>query len=105
GRPSSPPSLLVSSAQICIASSPEVPLTASPPVNGMLKPIVIGCPDGASAKTAVEADIVIATAAATAAPADLSRVLCRNIFPPEISYCEAIISAPHARPPPAPGRR
>src|SRR5215471_7438457 len=51
GRPSSPPFLLVSSAQICIASSPEVPLTASPPVSGMLNPIVIGVPAGASALT------------------------------------------------------
>jgi len=68
--------LLVSSAQICIANSPEVPLTASPPVSGMLKPIVIGCPDGPSARlTAEAADI-------TAAAATITLVNRRNMFLP-----------------------
>jgi len=65
---------LVSSAQICIASSPEVPFTASPPVSGMLKPIVIGGPGGASASAAAEAASVIA-AAATITPMSF-----RNMF-------------------------
>jgi hypothetical protein len=39
-------------------------LTASPPVSGMLKPIVIGGPDGASASaTADVASIIMAAAA------------------------------------------
>ena len=53
---------MVSSAQICIAKSPKVPLTASPPVSGMLKPIVIGVPDGASASAATDAASIIAVA-------------------------------------------
>ena len=42
GRPSSPPLALTSSSQICIASSADLPLGASPPVSAMLKPILIG---------------------------------------------------------------
>jgi hypothetical protein len=56
---------LVSSAQICIASSPEVPLTASPPVNGMLNPIVIGGPEGGSARTVPKLATKTASADAT----------------------------------------
>jgi hypothetical protein len=79
GRPSSPPFLLVSSAQICIANSPEVPLTASPPVNGMLKPIVTGVPAGASARAAPSIPTKIAMADANHC------VTFLNMFPPPIT--------------------
>ena len=76
---------LVSSAQICIASNPEVPLTASPPVSGMLNPTVIGCPDGPAARTGSGSVNKTDTAAATADNAKLHRGfirILRNIFLP-----------------------
>src|SRR6516162_1073019 len=98
GRPRSPPFLLVSSAQICIASSPEVPLTARPPVKGMLKPIVTGAPDGVSAWVPSDAVRMTATAAAMAVRADLPGVLGRNMFPLKISvFAKLHARFPHPR--------
>src|SRR5262245_57379490 len=42
GRPRRPPFLLISSFQICIASSAGLPLAESPPVSAMPRPILIG---------------------------------------------------------------
>src|SRR6516225_2893557 len=51
GRPNSPPSALVSSSQIFIASNAALPLAARPPVNPMPKPILIGSTARAGAVT------------------------------------------------------
>jgi len=75
---------LVSSAQICIASSPEVPFTASPPVSGKLKPIVIGGPDGASAGAAADAASMIVAAVA------IPSMNLRNMLPPLLGRSDSL---------------
>src|SRR5215472_18376172 len=42
GRPSSPPLALISSSQICMATSDILPLAASGPVSAIPNPILIG---------------------------------------------------------------
>src|SRR5277367_1542138 len=72
GRPSRPPLALTSSSQIFCASKADLPLAARPPVIAMLKPILIGSPDCATARSAASA--TTATAAADTAPInDLNR--------------------------------
>src|SRR4051812_35494994 len=70
GRPSSPPFALTSSAQICVASRPLLPLTASDPVSAIENPIVIGSPLGALAGVWAIAEAASSSPAASA-PATL----------------------------------
>src|SRR5271169_1414430 len=59
GRPSSPPLALMSSSQICIATSDILPLAARGPVSDILKPTLIG----SAALIGVAANSSAATAA------------------------------------------
>src|SRR5215472_10826520 len=73
GRPSSPPVALMSSSQIFIARSADLPLADSPPVSAMPKPILIGSAVRAGAATAMAASAKVkpVTQARTAPPVKL----------------------------------
>jgi hypothetical protein len=80
---------LTSSSQIFCASNADLPLAARPPVIAMLKPILIGAPDCAAARSA---------ASATAATADSAQInaLSREIIaflPPDFAF--AALFAPY----------
>src|SRR6185437_13231109 len=81
-RPRRPPALLVSSSQILAPSSACLPLAARPPVNAMLKPILIGSLLCALA----EATNIAPAAKVTATPANHANVrdfrCCTMIFLP-----------------------
>src|SRR6516162_7486331 len=93
GRPSRPPLALTSSSQIFCASRADLPLAARPPVIAMLKPILIGAPDWAAARSAAGA---IAATAHTAQINDLSREIIA-FLPPAFAFAELFVGVPNIR--------
>src|SRR2546428_3715165 len=65
GRPSSPPFLLTSSFQICMASSAGLPLAERPPVRAIPNPILIG---SAARATGMSPTAATRTSVATTTP-------------------------------------
>ena len=71
---------LTSSAQICVANSPDLPLTAREPVSAIEKPIVIGSPPGAFVPGA--AVWAMAPCAAKSSAAKAAKIFFAIMFPP-----------------------
>src|SRR6185437_10584641 len=97
GRPSKPPLALMSSSQIFMATSADLPLAARPPVSAMPKPILIGSAAWASRAAPPATSAAAAIIAAKQRPAIryplLSVIAHPSRFPYGWRYLMLVLSA------------